>query len=423
MHTFERYLLQLPRYGDQGKRALYPGLERMNALMAAMGAPHQQFESIHIAGTNGKGSTAAMVAAIIRSTGQQRVGLYTSPHLLSMRERIRCDGAMVPVAWMNAAVARHRPLMDRVQPSFFEAMTALAFLFFAEQRVSLAVVEAGLGGRLDATNMLTPRLSIITGIDFDHTNVLGRTLAAIAREKGGIIKPAVPLLTATHQDEARQELKVIASRLGAPVHEVRHECRLAARPHGGEVSVTTLQAQYTGLKLGLSGRHQRTNACMAIRAVELVYSPDTAAVRTGLSNVQALSGLRGRLETLATAPLTVLDVAHNAAGLRAALSFAGANCRGRLFVLFGLVRNKDVAAMAQALFDSRTIVYTCTVRAKRGLAAGELAVVLRAWHVPVAFAGSVEEASMRMKDRAVQSDVVLVCGSHYLAASFLEAHT
>ena len=262
MDAFETYLLQLPRYGDKGAKAMHPGFERVNALVKAMGRPHTQFESIHIAGTNGKGSTASMVAAILRAAGHSRVGLYTSPHLTSMRERIRCDGAMVPVAWMNTAVAQYRHVMDAVQPSFFEAMTALAFLYFAEQEVSVAIVEAGLGGRLDATNILQPRLSIITCIDFDHMNVLGHSLSAIAREKGGIIKPGVPLLTATSQPEALAVLEAIGAHLRAPVHVTHRECQMEAAQgaDGLELTATTPQATYSAATLELSGTHQAANA-------------------------------------------------------------------------------------------------------------------------------------------------------------------
>ena len=421
MDAFETYLLQLPRYGDKGAKAMHPGFERVNALVAAMNHPHRQFASIHIAGTNGKGSTASMVAAILRAAGHSRVGLYTSPHLTCMRERIRCDGAMVPVMWMNVAVARFRHVMDAVQPSFFEAMTALAFLYFAEQEVSVAIVEAGLGGRLDATNILEPRLSIITCIDLDHMNVLGHSLSAIAREKGGIIKPGVPLLTATRQPEALAVLEAIGAHLGAPIHVTHRECQMdtAQGADGLELTATTPRATYSALTLELSGTHQAANALLAIRAAELLYGNAPAAIRTGLQRVRALSGLRGRLETLAISPRVILDVAHNEAGLRSALAYARPQCHGRLFVLFGLVRSKDAAKMAQALFEARAIVYTCDVPARRGLNASELADILRVWHVPIACSGTWEAAFSQVKVRAAPEDWILVCGSHHLAGEFL----
>ena len=291
MDVYEAYLLQLPRYGDKGKKALNPGFARVNAMVEAMGHPHARLDCVHVAGTNGKGSTAAMTAAILQSSGLHRVGLYTSPHLVSMRERIRCDGVPVPSAWMNAAVRKYRPVMDTVRPSFFEAVTALAFLYFAERNVSVAVIEAGLGGRLDATNIVTPRLSIVTGIDYDHMNVLGNSLEDIAREKGGIIKQGVPLLTATRQPEALAVLKAIASARSASVHVAQRECTVAAKhhEHGLTLSVTTPETTHATLTVGLAGLHQATNATLAIRAAELAGRAGPAAVRAGLRNVRALS--------------------------------------------------------------------------------------------------------------------------------------
>jgi len=421
MEPFEEYLLNLPRYGDLGRKAMHPGLERVWALTTAMGDPHRQFKSIHIAGTNGKGSTASMTTAILRAAGLARVGLYTSPHISSMRERIRCDGQPVPASWMSAAVVRYQQVMDRVQPSFFEALTALAFLYFAEQRVSIAVVEAGLGGRLDATNILTPLLSIITGIDYDHTNVLGTTLHAIAREKGGIIKPEVPLLTATHQPGALLELETIAQRHQAPVHVTHRECQVEYM--AGLLHAKTPQATYAGLSMHLAGEHQATNALLAIRAAELLNKASQAAVHVGLQRVYALSGLRGRLETLARSPRIILDVAHNEAGLRAALSYARKRCTNRLFVLFGLIRSKDIERMAQAFFASRAFVYACNIPARRGFSADTLASVLRSWSVPVPLSGSVAVALAHVREHITKDDVVLVCGSHYLAGTFLKAYS
>ena len=421
MHAFEEYLLQLPRYGDKGRKALNPGFDRVLAMMAAMGQPHEKLPSIHIAGTNGKGSTASLLASILCSAGYPRVGLYTSPHLVSMRERIRIDGAPVPTVWMNATVQRYRSVMDEVQPSFFEAMTALAFLYFADQRVSFAVVEAGLGGRLDATNILSPRLTIITCIDYDHMNVLGYSLGAIAREKGGIIKPEVPLVTAASQPEALEELSTIAAFHRAPMHVVHWESSFMHTEDrdGLTLRVTTPGAQYEALRLGIGGAHQATNALLAIRAAELLGETAQRGIQPGLANVRSRSGLRGRLEAIATRPRIIVDVAHNPAGLRCVLGQVRAQCRGRLFVLFGQVRSKDLRKMAQALYESRAIVYTCNVAARRGISAEDLAETLRAWHVPVARSGTWQQALRRAIGRALPDDVILVCGSHYLAGAFL----
>ena len=422
MSFFSSFLLNLPRYGDIGKKAMNPGMERVEALVSEMGFPHRRFRSIHIAGTNGKGSTASMLTSILRSAGLERVGLYTSPHLLSMRERIRCDGKSVPVSWMNSAVRRFQLLMDEVQPSFFEAMTALAFLYFAEQDVSYAVVEAGLGGRLDATNILFPELSIITGIDYDHTNILGTTLPAIAREKAGIIKPRIPCLTATHQPEALSVIESVALRQHAPLYVTHRACTSAYQEgeNGAALNLQTPCFSYADLTLALAGKHQSVNASLAIRASELLGHASEVSVRRGLQDVHALSGLRGRLETISTSPLIILDVAHNLASIRAALRHVRGHRPQRIFVLLGLVRSKDAESIAQELFRSRAFVYACEIPARRGLPPKRLAETLRSWSVPVPMTGTLEQSFSHVMKRVAEADAVLICGSHYLAGDFLK---
>ncbi len=422
MEGYEAFLLQLPRYGDRGTLALNPGPERVQALMTAMGNPHRRFSSIHVAGTNGKGSTASMISAILRANGFTRVGLYTSPHLVSMRERIRFDGAPVPSSWMTRAVAQYRDAMLTVRPSFFEAMTALAFCYFAEQQVSAAVIETGLGGRLDATNILHPRLSVITNVDYDHTHVLGHKLSAIAREKGGIIKLQVPLVTAARAPAALDVLKAMATERGAPLYVTHSECRWEAAELGStgpSYDVVTPRTRYRGLSLRLAGAHQMDNTLLAIRVTELFADVPANAVRTGLRDVHQLSGLRARLETLQHSPRIVLDVAHNPAGLRAALRYLRSQSPERLFVLIGLVQSKDADGMARELFRERAIAYPCELSARRGLDAQVLSRTLRRWHVPVTQSGHWKDALAHARERATARDVILICGSHYLAGAVL----
>ena len=208
-------LLNLPRYSELGNAAMKPGLRGVSILLNAMGNPERDFASVHVAGTNGKGSVASMIAAIGQVAGY-RIGLYTSPHLLHLSERIRLNGSPVPADWMQDALDRYGSLFDRLQPSFFEAMTALGFLFFAESSVDFAIVETGLGGRLDATNILCPKLSVITQIDLDHTQTLGNTLASITREKAGIIKKKTPVIAVTGRDATQKIIQDVARRQHAP---------------------------------------------------------------------------------------------------------------------------------------------------------------------------------------------------------------
>ncbi len=265
----------LPRFAEQGAAAYRPGLERMGALLGAMGRPHERFPSVHVGGTNGKGSTASMAAAIAAAAGL-RVGLHTSPHLLDFSERLRLDGVPAPPEWIADAVARFRAAFGRVGPSFFEASAALALLYFAEADVDLAVVEVGLGGRLDATNVLAPRVAAVTNVSLDHTDLLGHTIAAIAREKAGIAKPGVPFLTAA-QGEALGVLRASALAAGAPFEAVRET--VAVQIRGGQsrgedagglgLTLQTPVREYGALNVGLPGAHQAWNAALAVRLAEV----------------------------------------------------------------------------------------------------------------------------------------------------------
>lgn len=419
------YLLALPRFSERGADAYRPGLAGIVPLLAAMGQPHEAFPSVHVAGTNGKGSTASMLAAIGTAAGR-RVGLHTSPHLLSVGERMRIDGRPAPETWLADAVARFRPVFDAEQPTFFEATTALSFLYFAEQRVDLAIVEVGLGGRLDATNVLLPRLAIITQVGLDHQELLGSTLAEIAREKAGIIKQNVPVLTAEADGEAGATIRAVAEAHAAPLHTLPEAARVRAAQttlDGLLLDLETPRRRYEALRVDLPGLHQQTNAALAVRAAELILDEltrDAGPVYAGLGAVRRRAGLRGRLEVVRRAPLVVADVAHNPDGLDAALAFlAPQRGDGRLLVLLGLLRDKDAAAMARLLAEAGALVYAAGLESERAWPAEALAGLLRRKGVPVAFAGPFEAAWSRLRETAKPPDVVLVTGSHQVVAPLL----
>lgn len=412
------YLHALPRFSDQGALALQPGLERMAALMDAMGRPHKAYPSVHIAGTNGKGSTASMLAAVATAAGR-RTGLHTSPHLVYLGERLRIDGVPAPESWIAGAVGRFRDSFEAVRPSFFEATTALSLLYFAEAQVDLAVVEVGLGGGMDATNIIEPRLAIITSIGLEHTDLLGDTLEAIARAKAGIIKPGVPVLTAVAQPEAREVIEQEAERQRAPFEHVREAVQIhevQSRLEGLILSVQTPLRRYENLEVGLPGGHQTANALLALRAAERVVETvvrDAAPVYHGLRDVRRLAGLRGRLETVQAAPLVVADVAHNADGLAAALAFVHAQRpEARLFVLLGLMRDKDLDAIARLLADAGASVFPVHLSSPRAVEPEMLAGRLRASGLAVEKGGSVEEGRAWFYRRAASDDVLLITGSH-----------
>jgi len=405
----------LPRWADAGAAAYRPGLARMAALMDAMGRPHERLRAVHVAGTNGKGSTASFVAAVGTAAGR-RVGLHTSPHLFDFAERLRLDGRPAPHDWIAAAVARHRDDLRRIEPSYFEASVALAFLYFAEEAVDLAVVEVGLGGRLDATNVLRPVACGITAIGLDHTDLLGATLAEIAREKAGIAKPGVPLLTSADQPEVLEAIRAAAAEAGAPVERVREAVAVAVdseAPDGLVLRLRTPVRDYGRVRLGLAGVHQAWNAALAVRLAETAMPglPEDA-VRAGLAGVRRLSGLRGRCETWAEHPRVVADVAHNPDGWRAALACARPAGAGRLWALVGVMADKDAGALAALLAEAGATALPVALPSARALSREALAAMLRARGVPVVDVAGVDEGVAWFRQRAGSGDVLLVTGSH-----------
>ena len=394
----------------------------MEALLEAMDVPTDGLRVVHVAGTNGKGSTASMVAAMATAAGQ-KVGLHTSPHLLHVAERMRVDGTPAPEAWLANAVTQNRSLIARIGPSFFEATVALSLRYFVEEAVDLAVVEVGLGGRLDATNVLTPAVALITHIGLDHTDLLGDTLEAIAREKGGIIKPGVPCLTAATQPSVQAELQALADAADASLEVVQQTTDLhgaATGPHA-RGTIRTPARMYEALSLDLPGAHQWTNARLAVRAVETLGIATDAAVRQGLGGVRRLAGLRGRLETLQTEPLVVADVAHNPEGLRAALTHLRTIApQARLHVLLGLMRDKDLAAIARLCAAHAAGVTPVQGLSDRAVPAADVADALRAAGASVHAPATVLDGLSGFLKRADASDALLCTGSHQVVAPALQ---
>lgn len=415
-------LLALPRWTDDGAAAYRPGLDRMTALLSALGHPERAFPAVHVAGTNGKGSTASLAAAVLTASGR-RTGLHTSPHLVHVEERMRVDGAPAPAAWLDAAVER-LPL-DDVRPSFFEATVALALAYFADEGVDVAVVEVGLGGRLDATGVVRSAVSVVTHVGLDHTDLLGGTLPEIAREKAGIARPGVPLLHAVTGEPgspgqaAGAAVEAEAARRGAPTEDIRTTCR-AERLPDGRLALTTPVRDYGALRLALPGAHQAWNAALAVRAAEIA-APDLApeAVEAGLAGVVRLAGLRGRGETHPSDSRVVLDVAHNADGWDAALAAVRVPPGGRLHAVVGVMADKDADALAARLAASGARVWPVALPGPRALPAEALAAVLAA--ADAAPPMSVEDALARARAEAGDADRILVTGSFVTVGEALQA--
>lgn len=410
----DRLLLALPRFTADGAGALRLGLDRMRAMLAEAGDPHRCAPVVHLAGTNGKGSTASLTAALLTASGR-RVGLHTSPHLWHVGERMRVDGEAAGEDWLAAAVARRADLFARVAPSYYEATLLLAFERFADAGVDALVIEVGLGGRLDATNVVEPAVTVVTALALDHTDVLGPTLAHVAREKAGIVKPGAPVLTLAQPPEAMAELHAAADRAGVPLEVV--DATVHASDDG--CTWTTPLGHYAGAPLALAGAHQRANAALALRAAETLLGRalDPDAVRRAWADVARLAGLRGRLETVRLRPRVVVDVAHNAHGVAAALAATVPPPGARRTVALGLMADKDVDDVARLLAASGArIVPVAIPDTPRALDPAALAARLAAAGADVALPSTVSDVLDAFVRTAANDDVLLVGGSFLVAA-------
>jgi dihydrofolate synthase/folylpolyglutamate synthase len=412
----ERRLLTLPRFAGVADASYKPGLDRMREVLGAMDDPHVGLPVVHVAGTNGKGSTCAFAAALLSAHGL-RVGLHTSPHLWRVHERIRIDGQDTPDAWLDEQTRRWMPLFERVGASFFEATVALALLRFAEEEVDAAVVEVGLGGRLDATNIAQPVVTCVTEIGLDHTAILGDTRAAIAAEKAGIFKPDAPALTNATGAEVLGVLSGAARSVGEELEDVRET--VSARGGGRGVAFETPLAEYPHARLGLAGLHQVGNAALALRAVETLAGRalDPQRVRQGLEGVVRLSGLRGRLDLLSERPRLVADVAHNPDGVAAALEHTAPPPGGVRTVVVGMMADKDAESVARMLVQSGARIVAAELDDPRALGADAFAVLLRLAGASRVETARVPDALEAWEREADADDVCLVTGSHVTVAA------
>lgn len=419
------YLFTLPRF-EKTTEAYKPGLAKTQRLLAAMGHPEANLRMVHVGGTNGKGSTSSMLAAICTASGL-KTGLYTSPHLFDFTERMRIDGVPVSETWLIAALGRFKPLFDAEKPSFFEAVTCLAFLYFAESKVDMAVIEVGLGGRLDATNVIVPLVSAVTNIDFDHTEQLGNRLTEIAGEKAGIIKEGIPFFTTADQEEVLEVFKAGCTNKNTVFHEVLSETVVNETKIFGTYSlidITTPLRVYPHLHIGLAGAHQLKNARLALRIAEsIVPEIPEPAIRHGLEQVLQYTGLKGRSEVLQKAPLIIADVAHNEAGWAAAFANIARQIPedGRLFVMFGAMRDKSLEKLAQLLSRYKVAtVMPLSTPSERGRTASEILQALPLLRIPSHVCSNMSLGISWFKAQARPQDALLITGSHLVVSELSE---
>lgn len=395
-----------------------PGLERITLLCQGLDNPQQRYPVVHLAGTNGKGSTASMLASILASAGY-KVGLYTSPHVRLFNERIRIDGVMIG----DDDVARlASPLMESARViggTFFEVTTAMAFQYFAERRVDVAIIETGLGGRLDATNIVTPILSIITQIDLDHQEYLGTTLPQIAGEKAGIIKPLVPCVVG-HRDGLRSVFKTKAQEQNAPLSFVADEVHVEVDTIHPDFTMTVCVTRNDTLDYyttDLCGQHQAQNVATVLASLPILrglYFIDEEHVRNGLRSVRRSTGLFGRCELVSTDPYCVIDVSHNEGGIRALVNtLMGIGVPARsMQVVFGVMANKDATAMLAAIKPICAVLHVCSPVLVRSLTVEELALLAKSSGIEnVEAHASVAEAIIAARRRGS----TVICGSFHVA--------
>ena len=409
----------LPAFHRIGAAALKPGLENTLTLLERLGNPHQKFKSIHVAGTNGKGSSSHMLASILQEAGY-KTGLYTSPHLKDYRERIRINGLMIPKERVVHFVEDELPRISiGIAPSFFEATVALCFVWFAEQEVDVAVIEVGLGGRLDSTNVIIPLVSLITNIGLDHQDLLGPTLQDIAREKAGIIKPGVPVVISQVIAETEPVFKRQAGAVGAPLIEA--EKRWSCVSWSSKKAVFTDLDMYSPLRFmpALTGNYQIPNIKGVLAVVDVLREKglylSAAQVIDGLERVKTNTGLAGRWEILQHSPLVVADTAHNADGLSKVILQAEQATRGHLLtIIFGVVADKSLEAiypilprLARYIFSQPSVF--------RKLPASELASSVKA---ATGIQGETEEDVNHALAKALAQcgpqDMILITGSTFL---------
>lgn len=413
----------LPMFQRQGPAAYKKDLHNTLALCSELGDPHNKLKTIHIAGTNGKGSVSHFLASILQASGY-RTGLYTSPHLLDFRERIKIDGIPIPEEEVIDFVEKMKPSIEKIQPSFFELTVAMAFDYFAREKVDVAVIETGLGGRLDSTNVITSLLSVITNISYDHMNMLGNTLSEIAGEKAGIIKPGVPVVIGGHHSETDSVFITKAKETKSPIIFGEDEFQFSDFGYaGGELYVS-----YKGkgnkpiaLHTSLGGYYQLENLRTVLSAIPFIreeFSISQQDIESGVANVVANTGLRGRWEKLSDTPLTIADVAHNEAGLTSVISQVKTLTFNNLRIVFGMVRDKD-ASKVLTLLPKTSAYYFCCPDLPRGLPAIELRQKASEYGLTGRAFPSVKAAYEQAKKESGPEDLILITGSFFVVAEVI----
>ncbi|MBR1631840.1 MAG: bifunctional folylpolyglutamate synthase/dihydrofolate synthase [Paludibacteraceae bacterium] len=404
--TIQYLYASTPAFHLIGSDAYKPGLDNARKLLQALGNPHQSFRSIHVAGTNGKGSTSHLLAAVMQSAGL-RTGLYTSPHLVDFGERIRIDGEKIEQTYVTHFVEEHHTLLEQIRPSFFETVMAMAFCYFRDRAVDIAVIEVGLGGRLDATNIITPILSVITNIGMDHTEYLGNTIEAIATEKAGIIKPHVPVVIGETDERTTPIFRSKAQQNEAPIV-------FADRQPDYSSSLTCeLHGEYQ--------QHNKQTARVAIEQLRQSGLPiQDRHIRQGFEQVCRLTKLQGRWQQIHDDPLIICDTGHNSHGIRhVAHQLQQLMEHRKLFIIFGMVADKDIDDVLQ-LMPQQALYHFVAPDSHRALPAEEMLRRAQNHGLHGQAFESFAEAIEKVLAEARPTDAIFIGGSNYLVGTALK---
>ena len=422
--TIEYLYAQLPMFSRIGAAAYKANLDNTIALCDAIGNPQNKFKSIHIAGTNGKGSTSHLLAAILQQAGY-KTGLYTSPHLKDFRERIKVNGQMVSETFVIDFVEKTKVVSQKIQPSFFELTVAMAFEYFAKEEVDIAVIETGLGGRLDSTNIITPLLSVITNIGYDHTNLLGDTLEKIASEKAGIIKPGVPVVIGQYLPQTKEIFISKAKKENAPIYFAQDEYEVSQikySPTSLTCNIKNIEQDITEtFECELNGLYQTKNLQTVLCAVGILmqqgFTISNQAEKYAIKHVKMLTALAGRWDVIAQQPTIILDVAHNEDGVRQLLEQLKLvkSASSQLHIVMGMVKDKDVNKVL-SLLPQDAMYYFSNAHTERAMPHLQLKEKAAALHLVGNSFDNVNTAIQAAKYAATKNDTIIVCGSVFLIA-------
>jgi len=424
---------RLPMFSSQGKAAIKPGLQNTVRFCKELGNPQEKFKSVHIGGTNGKGSTSHMLAAVLQSAGY-KTGLYTSPHLRDFRERIRINGEMISEKEVIQFVKDHQQYIEELEPSFFEVTVAMAFEHFAVNQVDIAIIEVGLGGRLDSTNVIHPELCVISNIGYDHMNILGNSLNEIAAEKAGIIKQGVPLVISQRQNEVEDIFVNRALEMHSDLTFASDDWEiLRSSIQNRSTDFLKLEIRqktktsspvfnFGSLELDLTGSYQLKNLAGVLSAIKQLrlkgYQIDDLDVISALKDVKTLTGLMGRWQTLDNDPLIICDTGHNEDGIREVMKNIHLTLHQDLHMVIGMVKDKDISKIL-TLLPQKAFYYFCQPDIPRAKPANELQLEAQEFGLKGNFYASVNAALDAAKANAGNNDLIFIGGSTFVVAEII----